>query len=454
LTFEGTGSLSRNGRYLLVRPDSSPAATSSQPTWVDLQTGQQQSLPLTYSPAVDVSMSGRVLAEDGTAVLSGCSGLCVYRGGQLIAASAEPSMEPVIDSAGQIVVYTSLTRSPSSQRYLRVYRIGSRQDGVFEQPNGDTYSPSLSADGKRVMFLSTAQLGTTDPPGTTQLYTINLDGGGVQELTSATEPSGVQEYTMSDDGQVAWYVAGDGKLVKLDLSTGQTMRTVYRPAAVDLSTTLVPGSAITWNAAGISDAKIIIGGIPVPLLSVAPNSITVQVPWEIPAEQPATIQVVINSGTAEASVQGTVGVVASRPALLPVPGCTMPGLCDLGGASIHQDWSAYVSPDRPALPGEVLHFFETGFGPVRPTPATGTPAPANPLAVLPNPPVCTSDPGGPANIVYLGLAPGLIGYYQMDVQMPPAFSTVHPTENRTYDQFYINCGPGVVTIFAIQTRTP
>ena len=179
-----------------------------------------------------------MLADDGTAVLNLC---CIFREGQPIQLQHSMS-EPVIDAAARTVIYTSTIAGDSSPRCLRVYNIATKQDSVFVQPNGDTYSPAISADGTRVMFLSTAQWGTSNPPGVTQLYAANLDGTGFQELTSGSEPTGAQQYTMSDDGQMAWYISGDGNLVKLDLSTGQPVRAVFRPAAVDLSGILVPGS--------------------------------------------------------------------------------------------------------------------------------------------------------------------------------------------------------------------
>jgi uncharacterized protein (TIGR03437 family) len=474
LTYEGKGSLSANGRYLLTRPNA-PFPLHDRPVWVDLQSGQMQTLPVDLGDSdLDYSTSGRVLAEDGTAVLAGCElpvdgshTLCIFRDGQLTSPISERASEPVIDGAAQTVVYTSTAAGGVGQRYLRVYHIATKQDNLFVHPNGDTYSPAIGADGKRVMFLSTAQWGTTNPPGTTQLYAIDLDGSGFQELTSGSEPTGVQRYAMSDDGQVAWYLSGDGKLVKLDLSAGQPVRTVFRPAAVDLSGTLVPGSATTLGGLGLSDAaygaslasplptllgnaRVTLDGVPAPLLSVAPGSITFQAPWEIQPGQPVTVQVVTNAGApAESSAQAAVTPAVDWPSLIPVQGRTS-SLYDLGGGAIHQDWRGYVTINRPALPGEVLHFYGTGFGPVQPAPATGAPASASPLAVVPNVPVCTSEPGGPATVKYLGLAPGLVGYYQMDVQLPAAFPTSHPTENSLYDRFYIACGPGATAIFSIK----
>jgi len=257
-TFEGRGWLSGNGRYLLIQPEVSPAS-SDPPTLIDLKTGQVQNLSRNLaiaSPKYGESV-GRILADDGTAVLGICapSTLCILRGGQMTFVAGVSGIQPVIDAGARSVIYTSLT--PSGQQYLRVYDVSRGQDKLFVQPNGDTYAPSISSDGTRVMFLSTAQWGTSNPPGAVQLYAINLDGTGFQELTSASEPSGVKQYTMSDDGQVAWYVSGDGKLVRIDLSGGQISRAVFRAAAVDLSGAIAPGSAITLSGAGLSDVSYV-----------------------------------------------------------------------------------------------------------------------------------------------------------------------------------------------------
>jgi hypothetical protein len=42
----------------------------------------------------------------------------------------------------------------------------------------------------------------------------------------------------------------------------------------------------------------------------------------------------------------------------------------------------------------------------------------------------------------------------MDVRLPAAISSVHPTENTIYDQFYVACGPGAAAVFAVKTTVP
>ena len=89
----------------------------------------------------------------------------------------------------------------------------------------------------------------------------------------------------------------------------------------------------------------------------------------------------------------------------------------------HQDFSALVTRSNPAAPGEVLHFYMTGLGAVSPTVQVGDPAPSAPLARVVNPPMCSlatfhSDGQIPLEIDFAGLAPGLAGYYQVDLRLP------------------------------------
>jgi uncharacterized protein (TIGR03437 family) len=433
-TFNGTGWLSGNGRYLLT--DSGSASLFGDPlVFIDLQAGQQQ----TFNGRVILypnwpASAGRILADDGTAVLGGgpLDKIWIVRLGKYVGETAVSGVEPVIDAVAHTVIYTSQT--PVGRKYLRAYDVAAAQDRVFVQPNGDSYAPSISADGRRVMFLSTAQWGTADPPGIPQLYAINLDGTGFQELTSDRESAGVQQYTVSDDGQIAWYASVDGRLVRLDL-TGAQPPAVFRPAAVDLSGPLVPGSATILSANLKSPGKVIvyINGAPAPLFSVAPGGIVFQTPSDTPPDVPARVQVVIDAGTEnESTAWATVPSVASRPWFLPVEPCGAANSCDLAGGAIHQDWSGYVTPQRPAVPGEVIHLYGTGFGSIAPA--------------------CVSFAGPAATLLSLNPAPGFPGYYQLDIQLPPFF-TQGPTSNRTYDQFSITCDTAV-TVFAIKTKAP
>lgn len=407
--FDGEGWLSRNGRYLL---SGRPGQFSPPVTVVDLYTGQQTDFD--DIGAGPFTASGRAVADNGAAVVASDS-IYVVRVGQrrrLPPTDALNAAEPVIDAEGQIIVYSARLFSNPNRQQLRLYRLATNQDAVFLQGNGDVYAPAVSADGNKVMFLSTVQFGTKNPPGTPQLYTVNLDGTGFQPLTSASEPSGVLSYTMSDDGTVAWYVSGLGRLVKLNLATDTTEEKIPNtPQAVFMPSYISRGSATSLGAIAMSaeNLQVKVDNLTAPILAENPGKILVQVPWGIPVlsdlNLPSgfgqTVRIDVETGVQSPFDTNFHGSARVRD-FLP----------DLDTPPIHEDWSGFVSDDSPAQAGEVISFYATGLGPVVPTASTGVPGPSDPPAVIITPLSCN------ATALYAGLAPGLIGYYQVSVLLP------------------------------------
>ncbi len=116
------------------------------------------------------------------------------------------------------------------------------------------------------------------------------------------------------------------------------------------------------------------------------------------------------------------GNILTNPALtnpdaaFPVPG--------YDALVIHQDWSAPVTPSNPARPNEILHVYGGGFGPVASHPPTGVPALVNPLSPTVNPITCGASTVDHSSlnvpVLFSGLAPGTVGIYQLDIQLPPS----------------------------------
>jgi uncharacterized protein (TIGR03437 family) len=417
LTFDGQCWLSGNGRYLLCDNNEKEAY------FVDLETNQQYQLTMSDAES---DTSRRRITDDGTAVI-GVAPLYVSRLGQTLVTIGIGD-GATIDAPGATVVYTSIDG-------LHIFRITQNQD-ILVVRNDPSCSacfaisaPSISAEGKRVLFLSNGAI--------QQLYAINADGTGLQDLTSSREPRGIKEYALSDDGQVAWYTSGDGSFVRLNLNTGQPIAT-FHPPLVDLAPVLVPGSAVNLEGQGLTDApyfaqqtplstelggvQVTLGGIAAPLVSVSPASIVFQVPWEVQAGQSVTVRVTTGAHSPrESSVQGAITPSSGRPVLLPSP-------ASADFAAIHQDWSGFVTMNSPALVGETVYFYGTGFGPVQPQPSTGAPAPAAPLPFLSSSLACN------AAVLYAGLAPGLVGYYQLTVRLPDSIP-IQPVQ-----VFYLQCG--------------
>jgi enamine deaminase RidA (YjgF/YER057c/UK114 family) len=91
-------------------------------------------------------------------------------------------------------------------------------------------------------------------------------------------------------------------------------------------------------------------------------------------------------------------------------------------ASAHQDFSGLITSNQPARPGEIIHLFASGLGPVTPPVPDGASAPATPLSRTVSPVTCGAlDASGnsiPLTLLFAGLAPGMTGIYQLDVQLP------------------------------------
>ena len=86
----------------------------------------------------------------------------------------------------------------------------------------------------------------------------------------------------------------------------------------------------------------------------------------------------------------------------------------------HQDWSGLVSAQSPSRPGEALHAYAIGLGQTSPAVPYGEVAPGQePFARLASPLLCTDGRGtASVGILFAGLAPGFVGVYQIDWQVP------------------------------------
>ena len=375
--------LSGNGRYLLRHAGGLGAGSDSV---IDLSTGEEKVLP--FPGKFSFGKAGRAVADNGAAAV-----VDIYN-------PFVPVYDATIDAAGKTVIYVSrdFASGRNPLQTLRLYQKTTGQESSFLQANGDCYSPAISADGKRIFFLSTAQFGTSDPPGTPQLYVINVDHTGFIELTSSVEPSGVQTFALSDDGQVVWYLSGDGALVSLNLNgTRQT----FRPPAVNLAITLVPGSIAPLEMDWHDNVTATLDGVPVPRV----------LPWDTPTSRPQLLKVTVDGSTAQALVTPLV----SAPRLVTHP--------------IHQDWSGFVTFNSPAVPGEILYFYGTGFSPLD--------AAASSL------PCRFYEPVGGFNetprLLSLVLSPDAPGYYQLTIQMPNTIPWSFPFN----PQVVMDCGDGV-----------
>ncbi|MCX6618376.1 MAG: hypothetical protein NTZ98_20055 [Acidobacteria bacterium] len=208
----------------------------------------------------------------------------------------------------------------------------------------------------------------------------------------------------------------------------------------------------------LAAVRVTIGGVAAPLFAVADlggyQQVNAQVPWEAGY---ATDIVVAQSGEQARLQAQYLGSAAGDFFRLP----------DGSGAFQHADFSL-VSAANPARGGEVIIGYLTDLSilPSTTTPpaATGQPAPANPPAVVNqflksgSPPRFQISVGdGPsqklADPVFLGLAPGLVGVYQVNFVLPEGLTAgsqaVRLAENRCVSGFPTACAAVVLSGYGL-----
>jgi uncharacterized protein (TIGR03437 family) len=173
-------------------------------------------------------------------------------------------------------------------------------------------------------------------------------------------------------------------------------------------------------ATGIS---VSLAGEPFPVLWATTRELDVQIPWFGP--QPGQYVLTLQS--------------ASSPfvSVLPMDLQTFAPTFERTGMPTdsqrvliiaHQDFHGVVTTSDPAAPGETIHAYMTGLGGVQPLPPTGSPPMG--LANVSERPVCwvatPSKTPEPAPVMFAGLAPGMVGIYQVDISLPGDLSAGSP----------------------------
>jgi uncharacterized protein (TIGR03437 family) len=144
------------------------------------------------------------------------------------------------------------------------------------------------------------------------------------------------------------------------------------------------------------------------------EQINLQVPFELVPGTSTTVQVV-NNGQ-RISVE-SVPVYAAKPGIFEVP--LGPGGLPLG-AVIHPNGSI-VTTANAAWRGEVVALFLTGVGGLAPYVATGQVGPVPPATT--QIPVTVLIDNFPARVLFSGYAPGFIGLYQVNFEIPSSLTS-------------------------------
>jgi len=178
--------------------------------------------------------------------------------------------------------------------------------------------------------------------------------------------------------------------------------------------TVIADVAPPWPVS-LGGTAMTLGGANVPLYFVSPGQINFQVPY-FNVTGPTPTNLTVTEGTLNTTITVTVTPYA--------PGIYTTNSQGTGqAAAIVAGTAAIVAPNgrfsgsRPARKGEFVSLFGTGLGAVRNRPALGSPSPSNSLATTTATPTVTVG-GVDANVSFSGLAPGYVGLYQVNIQVP------------------------------------
>jgi uncharacterized protein (TIGR03437 family) len=181
-----------------------------------------------------------------------------------------------------------------------------------------------------------------------------------------------------------------------------------------LSTTNGQAITTTWPTL-LANASVTVNGELAPLYYVSPTQINAQMPWDT-APGVATV-IVKNGSTVSNSVAAT------------VPATANPGVLIYGSnRAVAQNLPSYTlnSTSAPAPSGSYIVVYFTGGGPVQGGNTLVTGHAASSTVTYPITETSSATVGGiNAPIVFIGLAPGFVGLYQADIQIPTISTGSH-----------------------------
>jgi uncharacterized protein (TIGR03437 family) len=367
------------------------------------------------------------------------------RGPALITQSQTIQLEAGITAFGMsddggVIVYAK-TVSDSESRLMLIQGAGGSPMPLG--PSGkDIYQTVVSGDGQSVIYVSTVNT-------VAQLFMIRTDGSGLRQLTNVPEGIAIGSATLSGNGKIAFAVTNIGALLHIDTQAGDTQQLAAPvPYIENSSGAHAPGSLVFVKGARLASMAAVgsvpfrtelggttmtVAGLPAPLLSVSPEQIVFQIPWDVAVDQrpPLSLYGPI------AATRKAIVLAGGDPyfdaafsfAVYAVDGKSVPlGSFDPQSyyqpCAVHEDGTGLVTPASPAKSGEIVTIYALGLGAVSPSVANGVPTPFDPLSTI----TATLqfdfyygkflENKHPATVPFAGLTPGFIGLYQLNVLIP------------------------------------
>ena len=143
---------------------------------------------------------------------------------------------------------------------------------------------------------------------------------------------------------------------------------------------------------------------------VSSGQINVQIPWELAGLN--SVQMKVSIGDYSSALY-SLSLAAYSPNAFEF---TDPGTGRRLAAALDSNYALVYDANK-ARKGQIVQIYCNGLGPVDNPQASGEPSSANPLARVTALPAVTIG-GQPAEVSFAGLAPGIVGLYQINVRVP------------------------------------
>lgn len=239
---------------------------------------------------------------------------------------------------------------------------------------------------------------------------------------------GITTFGLDEAGEIYVANAANGTIHHVVGSAAPTFTAAGVVNAASLAPGLSPGSLATVFAAGVKsqtgitsaaqvplpttlgNVSVQVNGVDAPILAVADVNGQEQVNFQAPFEI---------AGLSNASLTLTYSGQRSAPATVQVSP-EQPGIYSADGSHaviIHAADYSLVTAAKPLTPGEYAFLYAAGLGPVMNPPQTGGAGPISPLASTVSP-ATVKLAGALCDVQYAGLAPGLVGVYQVNFRVP------------------------------------
>jgi uncharacterized protein (TIGR03437 family) len=165
----------------------------------------------------------------------------------------------------------------------------------------------------------------------------------------------------------------------------------------------------------LDHTRVQVNGVDAPLFYVSPEQINFQMPWEVAAQPTVSITVLVDSATKSL---GSLTLTATAPGIFSTAasGAGQGAILIAGTDLLAAPAGSTTGPARPAARGEHISIFCTGLGAVS-NPGVSGNVPSGGLSLTALTPEVTIG-GIPAQIQFSGLAPGLVGVYQVNALVP------------------------------------